>query len=115
MSDLSLTRYRGYSALPEARALTKNSRAEQPGHLDNGVHLIAVQGADGGLVVGDSHHYESLPDPFAPASAEADILDEYEARDRPRCAAGRGALDRHLCRRDDRTTWSTGRNRMCGW
>ena len=36
-----------------------------------------AQGADGGLIVGDSHHYDHLPDPFAPASAEEDILDEY--------------------------------------
>jgi FAD dependent oxidoreductase TIGR03364 len=77
MSDLSLTRYRGYAALPEARALEKKLRAEQPAHYDNGVHLIVVQGADGGLVVGDSHHYDHLPGPFAPAEAEEAILDEY--------------------------------------
>jgi glycine/D-amino acid oxidase-like deaminating enzyme len=41
------------------------------------VHLIVAQGADGGLIVGDSHHYERLPGPFAPARAEADILEEY--------------------------------------
>ena len=85
MSDLSLTRYRGYSALPEARALETKLRAEQPSHFDNGVHLIVAQGADGGLIVGDSHHYDHLPSPFAPAAAEHDILDEY-AR-----AMGRGA------------------------
>jgi D-hydroxyproline dehydrogenase subunit beta len=77
MSDLSLTRYRGYAALPEARALEARLRAEQPGHYDNGVHLIVVQGADNGLVVGDSHHYDHLPGPFAPAEAEHAILDEY--------------------------------------
>lgn len=77
MSDLSLTRYRGYSALPQARALEAKLRAEQPRHFDNGVHLIVAQGSDGGLIVGDSHHYDHLPGPFAPASAEADILDEY--------------------------------------
>jgi FAD dependent oxidoreductase TIGR03364 len=77
MSDLSLTRYRGYAALPEARALEAKLRAEQPRHYDNGVHLIVAQGADGGLIVGDSHHYDPLPGPFAPASAEEDILDEY--------------------------------------
>ena len=77
MSDLSLTRYRGYAALPEARALERKLRAEQPSHYDNGVHLIVVQGADGGLVVGDSHHYDHLPGPFAPAEAEHAILDEY--------------------------------------
>jgi FAD dependent oxidoreductase TIGR03364 len=77
MSDLSLTRYRGYAALPEARALEAKLRAEQPAHYENGVHLIVVQGADGGLVVGDSHHYDHLPGPFAPAEAEHAILDEY--------------------------------------
>ncbi len=77
MSDLSLVRYRGYAALPEARALEDRLRAEQPGAFANGVHLIVAQGVDGGLIVGDSHHYDDLPGPFAPASAERDILDEY--------------------------------------
>jgi FAD dependent oxidoreductase TIGR03364 len=77
MSDLSLARYRGYAALPEARALAAKLRAEQPRHFEHGVHLIAAQGEDGGLIVGDSHHYDALPGPFAPADAERDILDEY--------------------------------------
>ncbi|HUO21562.1 MAG TPA: TIGR03364 family FAD-dependent oxidoreductase [Caulobacteraceae bacterium] len=77
MSDLSLTRYRGYSALPEARALEAKLRAEQPSCYAHGVHLIVAQGADGGLIVGDSHHYDDLPGPFAPAEAEQDILDEF--------------------------------------
>ena len=77
MSDLGLVRYRGYGVLPEARALEAKLRAEQPRAFANGVHLIVAQGADGGLIVGDSHHYDHLPDPFAPASAEEDILDEY--------------------------------------
>jgi FAD dependent oxidoreductase TIGR03364 len=78
MSDLSLVRYRGYADLPPARALDAKLRAEQPSAFANGVHLIAAQGADGGLIVGDSHHYDALPGPFAPASAEADILAEFE-------------------------------------
>lgn len=77
MSDLSLVRYRGYGDLPEARALEAKLRAEQPRHFANGVHLIVAQGADGSLIVGDSHHYADLPPPFAPASAEDDILSEY--------------------------------------
>jgi FAD dependent oxidoreductase TIGR03364 len=77
MSDLGLVRYRGYGALPEARALEAKLRAEQPRHFENGVHLIVTQGADGGLIVGDSHHYDLMPPPFAPAEAEEDILDEY--------------------------------------
>jgi FAD dependent oxidoreductase TIGR03364 len=77
MSDLSLVRYAGYGDLPEARALEATLRAEQPRHFANGVHLIVAQGADGTLIVGDSHHYADLPPPFAPASAEDDILDEF--------------------------------------
>jgi FAD dependent oxidoreductase TIGR03364 len=77
MSDLSLTRYQGYAALPQARALEARLRQDQTSHYDNGVHLIVAQGADGGLIVGDSHHYDHLPAPFAPADAERDILDEY--------------------------------------
>ncbi|WP_293905140.1 TIGR03364 family FAD-dependent oxidoreductase [Phenylobacterium sp.] len=77
MSDLGLTRYRGYADLPEARRLEAKLRAEQPSHFENGVHLIVAQGADGGLIVGDSHHYDRLPAPFAPAAAERDILDEF--------------------------------------
>jgi FAD dependent oxidoreductase TIGR03364 len=77
MSDLSLVRYAGYAALPQADALRQRLAAEQATHLAHGVHLIAVQSADGSLVVGDSHHYGDLPSPFAPAEAEACILDEF--------------------------------------
>ncbi|MEI9965410.1 MAG: phosphonoacetaldehyde hydrolase [Caulobacteraceae bacterium] len=41
------------------------------------MHLIVAQGGDGGLIVGDSHHYDDLPGPFAPAAAEHAILDEF--------------------------------------
>jgi D-hydroxyproline dehydrogenase subunit beta len=78
MSDLGLVRYAGYAALPEAEALRMRLQTEQLRHLANGVHLIAVQSADGSLVVGDSHHYGEAPSPFAPAEAEALILDEFQ-------------------------------------
>jgi FAD dependent oxidoreductase TIGR03364 len=78
MSDLSLVRYAGYAALPEAAALRQRLAVEQGTHLAHGVHLIVVQSADGSLVVGDSHHYGDLPQPFAPAEAEVCILDEFE-------------------------------------
>jgi glycine/D-amino acid oxidase-like deaminating enzyme len=77
MSDLSLVRYAGYAALPQAPALRRRLEKEQAAHLANGVHLIVVQSADGSLVVGDSHHYGDVPPPFAPAEAEACILDEF--------------------------------------
>lgn len=79
MSDLGLARYEGYAALPEAAALRQRLASEQPAQLDNGVHLIVVQSADGSLVVGDSHHYDATPDPFAPDDVDELILDEFDA------------------------------------
>jgi D-hydroxyproline dehydrogenase subunit beta len=79
MSDLGLVRYHGYADLGEATALRRRLEQEQPRHLKHGVHLIAVQGADGSLVVGDSHHYDDTPEPFAEAETEALILDEFSA------------------------------------
>jgi FAD dependent oxidoreductase TIGR03364 len=78
MSDLSLVRYAGYAALPEANSLRTRLEAEQPEHLAHGIHLIVVQGADGSLVIGDSHHYAATPPPFGDARVEALILQECE-------------------------------------
>ena len=77
MSDLGLHRYRGYHDAPSLPALRERLRHEQSEMLDNGVHLIVVQGADGSLVVGDSHHYADTPDPFQPEHVDALILDEF--------------------------------------
>lgn len=78
MSDLGLVRYRGYAELPQAAALLARLRAEQPQALEHGVHLIAVQSADGSLVVGDSHHYGETTDPFAPDAVDQIILGELD-------------------------------------
>jgi len=79
MSDLGLTRYLGYAALPEATALRARLEATSAEALAHGVHLIAVQSADGSLVVGDSHHYADAPLPFMAARTEALILEEFAA------------------------------------
>ena len=76
MSDLSLLRYLGYAELPEAAVLKERLEIEQPHMLAHGIHLIAVQGRDGDLIVGDSHHYEWSPSPFAGADVEELILAE---------------------------------------
>jgi FAD dependent oxidoreductase TIGR03364 len=78
MSDLGLVRYLGYAELPEAAALRQRLEREAADALANGVHLIVVQSADGSLVVGDSHHYATTPDPFAPEAVDRLILDEME-------------------------------------
>ena len=79
MSDLGLVRYLGYAELPGAAELRRKLAAEQKAALDSGVHLIAVQSADGSLVVGDSHHYGETLDPFAPETVDEIILDELDA------------------------------------
>lgn len=79
MSDLGLARYQGYAALPEATALKVRLAAEQGAHVDAGVHLIAVQSADGSLVVGDSHEYDPTPHPFREARVDDLILSELDA------------------------------------
>jgi len=77
MSDLGLGRYSGYADLPAAAPLKARLAREQPGHLKHGVHLIVVQGADGTLVVGDSHFHAPTPHPFVPVEEEALILEEF--------------------------------------
>lgn len=84
LTDLSLLRYGGFAALPQAAALRERLQAEQPEFLANGVHMIAVQGADGSLVVGDSHHYGPTPDPFGSEAVDGLILSEFAAVFGPR-------------------------------
>ncbi|PLP56646.1 TIGR03364 family FAD-dependent oxidoreductase [Mesorhizobium loti] len=77
VSDLSLLRYEGYAALPEAAVLRRRLENEQAGELANGVHLIVTQSADGSLVIGDSHHYGTTPDPFGSEEVDRLILGEF--------------------------------------
>lgn len=79
MSDQSLVRYLGYSELPESEPIKARLRAEQPRTLAEGIHLIVVQGSDGGLIVGDSHHYEWSPSPFQRAEVDDLIMEELHA------------------------------------
>jgi D-hydroxyproline dehydrogenase subunit beta len=77
MSDLGLARYLGYANLKVAAGLKARLQVEQPKQLEHGVHLICVQSADGSLIVGDSHHYATTPDPFQREEVDALILDEF--------------------------------------
>ncbi|MFW5881384.1 MAG: FAD-dependent oxidoreductase, partial [Roseicyclus sp.] len=79
MSDLGLARYLGYAELPEAAPLAARLDAERAEARAEGIHLIAVQSADGSLVVGDSHRYAATPHPFADDRIDALILAELDA------------------------------------
>jgi D-hydroxyproline dehydrogenase subunit beta len=78
MSDLSLAFYKGYAELPEGLAFRRQLEREEPEALAAGVHLIAVQSADGSLVVGDSHDYADTPEPFGKAAVDDIILHEMK-------------------------------------
>ena len=79
MSDLGLIRYLGYAGVPGLPALKARLRMEQPQHLADGIHLIAVANEDGSLIVGDSHVYGQSPDPFQPDDVDQRILSELSA------------------------------------
>jgi hypothetical protein len=76
MSDLSLPRYGGFAAQAAVPRLRERLEREAPAELRDGVHLIVAQGADGSLLVGDSHAYGDGEDPFASAAIDALILAE---------------------------------------
>jgi FAD dependent oxidoreductase TIGR03364 len=79
MSDLGLVRYLGYAGCASLPALRARLATEQPAHLADGIHLIAVQDRDGSMVVGDSHHYDDTPDPFQPRAVDDRMLEELSA------------------------------------
>jgi FAD dependent oxidoreductase TIGR03364 len=79
MSDLSLVRYGGFAAQPATAALRARLDAECAAELAHGVHLIVAQGADGSLVVGDSHHYADHAEPFASDAVDALILGQLRS------------------------------------
>ncbi|MCB5423647.1 TIGR03364 family FAD-dependent oxidoreductase [Altererythrobacter sp. CC-YST694] len=77
MSDLSMVRYLGYSELCATGPLRRRLAREAGVELDQGIHLIAVQSADGSLVVGDSHVYAPTPAPFADAAIDELMLRQF--------------------------------------
>ncbi|HUP96852.1 MAG TPA: TIGR03364 family FAD-dependent oxidoreductase [Usitatibacter sp.] len=79
MTDLSLARYEGFAGQPSSARLRDELERECPSELKHGVHLIAAQGSDGTLVVGDSHHYGEVADPFASRAVDDLILGELHA------------------------------------
>ncbi len=78
MSDLSFGRYEGFADLPEGRVLSGRLDAELAETRAAGVHIIAVQSADGSLVVGDSHVYGDAQQPFAEERVDGLVLYAFD-------------------------------------
>lgn len=65
-------------ALASAAKLLEQIQVEDPQSLEHGIHLIAVQSKDGSLVVGDSHHYGPVLEPFAREDVDALMLQHLQ-------------------------------------
>lgn len=78
MSDLSFGRYEGFCDLPEGKVLAATLDRDVAELRQLGIHIIAVQSADGSLVVGDSHVYGDSVEPFAQERIDALILDAFD-------------------------------------
>lgn len=74
LSDHSLARYDGFTAMPAGAALIRRIEAEAADARAAGVHLLVVQSADGSLVVGDSHVYGDSAQVFASDAYDKLIL-----------------------------------------
>ena len=79
MADLTLMRYPGYENLPSKKKLDKVIQKTYRAELDNGIHVIVVQGKDGSLIIGDSHQYtHDTHYPFEKEKIDTLILNKFE-------------------------------------
>ena len=79
MADLTLMRYPGYENLPSKKKLDKVIKKKCRAELDNGIHVIVVQGKDGSLTIGDSHHYTNDTHyPFENEAVDNLILNKFD-------------------------------------
>jgi FAD dependent oxidoreductase TIGR03364 len=65
--------FKNLDSIGPLRARIENTRAE---YVRNGIHVLVSQGADGQLILGDSHEYGPSPDPFIRTRVNELILDE---------------------------------------
>ena len=79
MADLTLMRYPGYENLPSKKKLDKVIQKTCRAELDNGIHVIVVQGKDGSLIIGDSHQYtHDTHYPFEKEKIDTLILNKFK-------------------------------------
>ena len=79
MADLTLMRYPGYENPPSKKKLDKVIKKTCRAELDNGIHVIVVQGKDGSLTIGDSHHYtHDTHFPFENETVDNLILKKFD-------------------------------------
>ena len=63
-AGLTLRHYAAFSKCKSLPILDKRYDELEIGFKDHGVHVLLAQHADGGLIIGDSHHYFKTVEPF---------------------------------------------------
>ncbi|MEK6780606.1 MAG: TIGR03364 family FAD-dependent oxidoreductase [Bacteroidota bacterium] len=63
-AGLTLRHYAAFSKCKSLHALDKRYDELEIGFKEHGVHVLLAQHADGGLIIGDSHHYFKTVEPF---------------------------------------------------
>ncbi|MEQ4520241.1 TIGR03364 family FAD-dependent oxidoreductase [Pseudarthrobacter sp. B907] len=79
LTATSMLRYPAFTELPAAAALRAEVERTRPELLEIGANVMFTQRPDGGLILGDSHHYGSAPGPFLSESVTETINAEIEA------------------------------------
>lgn len=74
-AGLTLQHYKGFAACPSLPKLRARFEVEEAERLRRGIHVMASQGDDGRLIVGDSHEYGTEFGPGLSEYTEQLILD----------------------------------------
>ncbi|MGY4535260.1 FAD dependent oxidoreductase TIGR03364 [Pseudomonas sp. TE3786] len=78
LTGLSCTHYGAFADLPEADAIRRQVRREQPELEALGIHLLISPTPYGELIIGDSHDYGSDASPFNAESTDRILLELAE-------------------------------------
>ena len=76
LTGTSLLRYSGFLDCPSSPALRERLELDQPELLEAGVNHMLTQHPSGDLLVGDTHHYDHTPSPFAQEELDNLLLSE---------------------------------------
>ena len=63
-AGLTLRHYASFSKCKSLPVLDKRYDELEMGFKEHGIHVLVAQHADGGLIIGDSHHYFKTVEPF---------------------------------------------------
>lgn len=75
-AGLTLLHYDSFKNLDSIGPLRERIETTRSEYVHNGIHVLVSQGADGQLILGDSHEYGPSPDPFIRTRVNELILDE---------------------------------------